>query len=350
MSFNIEKSILIMKIHLVSSTDFMAKGTGVHSAFVGMMDLLKEKNDVEVLKNQEGFGDIFHSHSYGLYFFLKSRKYKGRRIHTVHTTPATITGSVVFPNLVLPFAKLYFKTVFNHADVCIAISPMVERNLRELGVTSKIINIGNPIDLEKWQATSKNRETGREMIGLPQNSKIVLGVGQLQKRKGVEDFIELAKMHPEIHFVWAGSRPFGAITEGVRRINQKIEEAPENVKFVGQIELDDMPCLYAAADLFLFPSYQENCPLAPIEAAASGLPVIFRDLREYELLYDTPYLRAKDNNEFSENIRQVFDNETFGHEAKAISKALTLQFDKNEIREKLISLYKNVYNDYYQAS
>jgi glycosyltransferase involved in cell wall biosynthesis len=111
-----------------------------------------------------------------------------------------------------------------------------------------------------------------------------------------------------------------------------------------------MPCLYAAADLFLFPSYQENCPLAPIEAAASGLPVIFRDLREYELLYDTPYLRAKDNDEFSENIRQVFDNETFGQEAKAISKALTLQFDKNEIREKLISLYKNVYNDYYQAS
>jgi 1,2-diacylglycerol-3-alpha-glucose alpha-1,2-galactosyltransferase len=338
-----------MKIHLVSSTDFMAKGTGVHSAFVGMVDLLKEKNDVEVLKNQEGFGDIFHSHSYGLYYFLKSRKYKGRRIHTVHTTPATIKGSVVFPNLVLPFAKLYFKKVFNHADVCIAISPMVEKNLRELGVTSKIINIGNPIDLDKWYPNPENRDQGRKIMGLSKDKKVVLGVGQLQKRKGVEDFIELAVEHPELHFVWAGSRPFGAITEGVHRINQKIEEAPANVKFLGQIDLEKMPNLYAAADLFLFPSYQENCPLAPIEAAASGLPVIFRDLKEYEMLYDTPYLRAEDNDGFSKYIRQIFENETFRNEARAISKALIQQFDKNEIREKLISLYKNVYNDYYQA-
>ena len=187
-----------MKIHLVSSTDFVAKGTGVHSAFIGMIDLLKEKNDIVVLKNQEGFGDIFHSHSYGLYYFLKSRKYKGRRVHTVHTTPATIKGSVVFPRLILPFAKLYFKKVFNHADVCIAISPMVEKNLREMGVKSKIIQIGNPIDLAKWKFTEDKRKQGRALLRIPEGQKVVLGVGQLQKRKGVEDFIEIAKNHPDL--------------------------------------------------------------------------------------------------------------------------------------------------------
>lgn len=333
-----------MKIHLVSSTDFMAKGTGVHSAFVGMFDLLKEKNDVEVLRNQEGFGDIFHSHSYGLYYFLKSRKYKGRRIHTVHTTPATIKGSVVFPSLVLPFAKLYFKKVFNHADVCIAISPMVEKNLRELGVTSKIISIGNPVDLDKWHPNKEKKAKGREMIQLPMGAKVVLGVGQLQKRKGVEDFIELAEKHPDIYFVWAGSRPFGAITEGVHRINQKIEEAPDNVKFIGQIDLENMPFLYAAADVFLFPSYQENSPLSPIEAAATGLPVLFRDLSEYEMLYESNYLKAKNNQEFSQLISKVFEDSQFKQYAKDLSADLVKQFDKNAIREKLISLYENVYN------
>lgn len=333
-----------MKIHLVSSTDFVNKGTGVHSAFVGMFDLLKEKNDVEVLKNQEGFGDIFHSHSYGLYYFLKSRKYKGRRIHTVHTTPATIKGSVVFPSLVLPFAKLYFKKVFNHADVCIAISPMVEKNLRELGVTSKIINIGNPIDLDKWYPSVEKRALGRKMIELPLDSKIVLGVGQLQKRKGVEDFIELAKLHPDVYFVWVGSRPFGAITEGVGRINQKIEEAPSNVRFLGQVEFDDMPLLYAAADVFLFPSYQENSPLAPIEAAAAGLPVLFRDLKEYEMLYESDYLKAKTNQEFSKLIHGLFDKSSNMKDAKLMSAQLIKQFDKNSIRKKLITLYENVYN------
>ncbi len=332
-----------MKIHLVSSTDFMAKGTGVHSAFVGMFDLLKEENDVEVLKNQEGFGDIFHSHSYGLYYFLKSRKYKGRRIHTVHTTPATLKGSVVFPGLVLPFAKLYFKKVFNHADVCIAISPMVEKNLRELGVTSKIINIGNPVDLDKWYPNPKNRAFGREIIGLPMDRKVVLGVGQLQKRKGVEDFIELANLHPKIHFVWVGSRPFGAITEGVGRINQKIEDAPSNLKFLGQVDFENMPYIYAAADVFLFPSYQENSPLAPIEAAATGLPVLFRDIQEYEMLYEADYLKAKTNKDFSELITAIFEDAAFMNYAKQLSANLLKQFDKNSIRKKLISLYENLY-------
>jgi glycosyltransferase involved in cell wall biosynthesis len=40
------------------------------------------------------------------------------------------------------------------------------------------------------------------------------------------------------------------------------------------LELEDMPLVYAAADVLLFPSYQENCPLAPLEAAACGLPVV----------------------------------------------------------------------------
>jgi 1,2-diacylglycerol-3-alpha-glucose alpha-1,2-galactosyltransferase len=339
-----------MKIHLVSSTDFVAKGTGVHSAFVGMFNLLKEKNDIEVLKNQEGFGDIFHSHSYGLYFFLKSLKYKGRRIHTVHTTPSTIKGSVVFPRLILPFAKLYFKAVFNHADVCIAISPMVEKSLKELGVTSKIINIGNPIDLEKWYSNAEKRKHGRALMGLKNDAKVVLGVGQLQKRKGIEDFIDLARLHPEVHFVWAGSRPFGVLTEGVMRINQKMENAPANVRFLGQVDLEEMPNLYAGADIFLFPSYQENSPLAPIEAAASGLPVIFRDLKEYELLYHSEYLKAKSNLGFSNLISQILDDEIFAARAKVISQNLLVQFDKNLIREKLIALYKNVYEAYDLAS
>lgn len=333
-----------MKIHLVSSTDYIAKGTGVHSAFLGIFDLLKEKNDIEVIKNQDGFGDIFHSHSYGLYYFLKSRKYKGRRIHTVHTTPSTIKGSVVFPKFVLPFAKLYFKKVFNHADVCIAISPMVEKNLHDLGVKSKIINIGNPIDLDKWHTNIEKRKAGRRILNLPENSKVVLGVGQLQKRKGVEDFIELAKLHRNMDFIWVGSRPFGFITEGVTRINQKINEAPNNIKFLGQVDFNDMPLIYAAADIFVFPSYQENSPLAPIEAAAAGLPVIFRDLKEYEMLYHSTYLKAKSIIEFSEMIQSLFSNQSNLDRAKQISKQLVTQFDKHSIRKKLISLYRNVYN------
>lgn len=37
---------------------------------------------------------------------------------------------------------------------------------------------------------------------------VVLGVGQIQHRKGVLDFVEVAKEFPELQFVWAGGLLF----------------------------------------------------------------------------------------------------------------------------------------------
>jgi 1,2-diacylglycerol-3-alpha-glucose alpha-1,2-galactosyltransferase len=330
----------MMKIHVISSTEFMVQGTGVHSAFRSMVDLLNEHNDVEVVVNEEGSGDVFHSHSYGLYFFLKSLKYKGRRIHTVHTTPDTLKGSIMFASLIQPFSNLYFKLVFNHVDVCIAISPMVEQRLKSWGVKSRIVRINNPVALEKWQPKPESKARGRAMMGLKKDDFVVLGVGQLQKRKGVEDFLTLCRKHPNMQFVWAGGKPFGPLTEGF----SQADDLPANLKFLGMVDLATMPTIYAAADVLLFPSYQENSPLVPIEAAASGLPVVFRNLKEYEMLYETEYLKAQNIDEFSNVLTRLYVDDDFRQEAIAMSKNLVKQFDKEVIRAKLLSLYNEVYN------
>ena len=43
-----------MKIHVISETPFVMKATGVHTAFLDHIELLKEKNDIEVVVNDEG--------------------------------------------------------------------------------------------------------------------------------------------------------------------------------------------------------------------------------------------------------------------------------------------------------
>ena len=83
-----------MKIHVVSETPFIMKATGVHTAFMNHIELLKEKNDIEVVVNDEGTGDIFHGHTYGLYYIWKGRRYKGRRVFTAHVIPDSIKGSL----------------------------------------------------------------------------------------------------------------------------------------------------------------------------------------------------------------------------------------------------------------
>ena len=331
-----------MIIHVVSETQFIMKATGVHTAFMEHIELLKEKNDIEVVVNDEGTGDIFHGHTYGLYYLWKGRKYKGRRVFTAHVIPDSIKGSLPLWWLFMPFIRVGLKIVYSYADICIAVSPMVEKAIIATGAKTKIVKIYNPVNIDRWKRTEENRKKGRQMLKLSENEFVVLGVGQLTARKGIEDFLDIAEAIPEVKFVWAGGRPFKGFTEGIKRINKRLYNAGKNVINTGQINLEDMPKIYAAADLMLFPSYQENCPLAPIEAAACGMPVIYRDIEEYRSLYENPYISAGGIEEFITLTKRMIEDNQFYNEGLKISEQLLSQFDKDIIRKKLISIYQSL--------
>jgi 1,2-diacylglycerol-3-alpha-glucose alpha-1,2-galactosyltransferase len=331
-----------LKVHVVSETEFIMKGQGVHTAFVDCVDLLKSDDDIEVVVNNQGRGDIMHAHTYGPYYFWKGIGYRGRRIFTVHVIPDSIKGSLPAWKLLLPFVRWYFRRVYSYATVCIAISPMVESAIKDLNAKTRIVRIFNPIHREKFAPTAERRAAGRKLLGLKDDEFVVLGVGQLEGRKGVEDFLDIAEACPDLTFVWAGGRPFGLMTEGIVKLNKRIAAGGPHVKFPGLFDLSQMPLIYNAADLLLFPSYQENCPLVPIEAAAAGLPVIYRDIREYTVLYESPYLKAKDTPEFISLTKRMAADAKFREEGRAVSGRLLTQFDKTEIRKRLLVLYRDV--------
>jgi len=334
-----------MTIHIISETEFVTQGQGVHTAFVDHVDMMKEKDDIKVVINNEGFGNIFHSHTYGPYLFWKGRRYKGKRVFTVHVIPDSIKGSLPLWKYWLPLVKWYFKQVYSYADVCIAISPYVEKAIKDLGADTRIVKINNPINTTKWRYSDEKRRIGREMLGIAPGEFVVLGVGQIQPRKGVDEFIDIAQSVPEAKFVWIGGRPFGMLTDRILHLNRRIERAPANVKFAGLMDLDEMPFVYAASDVLLFPSYQENSPLAPMEAAACGIPVVFRDIIEYEKLYKHQYLKASDIESFTAIISNLMVNKDFYANAADISNKLIRQFDKEIIRKQLIDLYYELMNN-----
>lgn len=332
-----------LKVHFISETSFGVKANGVHTAFLNLIDLMKEGNDIEVVVNDDGYGDVLHSHTYGPYYFWKGRKYRGKKIFTSHIIPDSINGSVPAAPLLKPILKLYLKIVYRYADVIISISPMVEKAIKDLGTKTKIVNIYNPVLVEEWTRTPERRAAGRKTLGISENDFLVIGVGQLQARKGIEDFIDIAQAIPNAKFVWVGGRPMGnLLTEGVERIDNRIANASKNIQFTGMIDVKEMPEMYAAADLMLFTSYQENSPLSPVEGAAAGLPVIFRDIEEYVLLYKTPYLKAKNTPEFIEQTKKLMENKTTYAEGVATSTKLIQQFEKSYIRKQLVELYTSL--------
>jgi 1,2-diacylglycerol-3-alpha-glucose alpha-1,2-galactosyltransferase len=219
---------------------------------------------------------------------------------------------------------------------------MVEKAIRETGADTRIVKINNPINTQIWKRTDENRNKGRRILGLSDSDFVVLGVGQLEKRKGVDDFLDIAAAVPEARFVWTGGRPFGVLTEGLIRISERFRKAGPNVIQAGQIDLELMPLIYAASDLMIFTSYQENCPLAPMEAAASGIPVIFRDLEEYKLLYENPFLKAGNKEQFIDMVKRMMSEKKYYNDGIEISHRLLAQFEKEIIREKLVTLYKSL--------
>jgi 1,2-diacylglycerol-3-alpha-glucose alpha-1,2-galactosyltransferase len=222
---------------------------------------------------------------------------------------------------------------------------MVEEAIRSLDVRTPIVRIDNPIRAGKYLPEAGKREAGRKLLNVDGDAFVVLGVGQLEARKGVEDFLEIAGKLPHLAFIWVGGRPFGPLTEGVAGLDRRIAAATAanpRLKLAGSFPLEQMPLIYNAADILLFPSFQENSPLVPIEAAAAGLPVIFRALPEYVKLYRCPYLKAKTTDEFADLIHKIHDDTLFQVEAIGMSGNLMRQFDENEIRRQLVSLYRKV--------
>src|SRR5665647_733592 len=102
-----------MKVHVISESLFLMKGTGVHTAFIDHIELLKEKDDIEVVINGKGTGDVFHSHTYGLYYIWKGWNYKGKRVFTAHVIPDSIKGSLPLWWLFMPFVKFGLKIVYS---------------------------------------------------------------------------------------------------------------------------------------------------------------------------------------------------------------------------------------------
>ena len=167
-------------------------------------------------------------------------------------------------------------------------------------------------------------------------------MGQIQPRKGVDDFVAVAEALPNVTFMWVGGRPYGKLTQGHERMTEVIKSAPKNVIWVGIVKLSKMPAYYAAADIYFMPSFQENFAFATIEAASTKLPLVMRDNPEYPDSIFTHYLKAGDAQGFIELIKKLIADPAFFIEYQNESDALANKYEINTYTDKIVKIYKDV--------
>ena len=100
-----------------------------------------------------------------------------------------------------------------------------------------------------------------------------------KKRKGIIDFVELAKRCPEYKFIWFGDTNRLLIPKEITEI---IENHPSNVYFPGYVKGPIIEGAYSDADCFFFPSYEETEGIVVLEALASKCQVVVRDIGVFD--------------------------------------------------------------------
>jgi glycosyltransferase involved in cell wall biosynthesis len=173
--------------------------------------------------------------------------------------------------LVLPFLLAQYGGFLSIGDAN-------RRYLQAYGVAGhKIFSVPNMVDEGFWtfrESRAETRQDRREQLGLDDGDFAVLFVGKFIKRKRPGDLIDaLARLKGrdtgrKIVVYFAGG---GALEPDMRAA---AEAAGVDARFLGFVNIDELPAIYCAMDALGHPAELETFGVIVLEAAILGLPLI----------------------------------------------------------------------------
>jgi 1,2-diacylglycerol-3-alpha-glucose alpha-1,2-galactosyltransferase len=329
-----------LAVNLVSETVDGSHGHGVHTAFLQTRAAL-EHAGVDVRVNARAGCDIVHIETMGLRSLRLLLGTRQRVVVTAHIVPGSLVGSFVLAQVWLPFGALYIRVFYSLADELLAVSPEVVDGLEGMRLGVPVRLVPNAIDVARFRPQPGWREDVRAELGISGDGFVVVCAGQVQPRKGVRGFIDIARAMPDVAFVWVGGMPFKRLTSHYRETLRTVAEAPANCHFVGDVPYEDMPRYYAAADCLFFPSVQETFGLVIVEAAATGLPLVLRDLPTYRPLFGDAYLGGGDD-AFADLLTALRDDPALRAEYAGRAREMASRFDIAQQGRSLLDTYDEV--------
>lgn len=334
----------MISINMLSSADKVA-GQGVGAVYDELMKLLRAKlpSDFEVRVNDRKPSTLTHYHTIDPQFYLSTwRAKRGRKIGFVHFLPDTLDSSLSLPGVARVTLNKYVISFYKRMDQLVVVNPNFIPRLAAYGIApQKVAYIPNFVSTTTFHpVTPAKRDALRADFGFKADDFVVFGAGQVQERKGVDDFITLAQRHPDIQFVWAGGFSFGVITNGYNRLKHAVANAPANLHFTDIIPRETMINYYNAADLFLLPSYEELFPMAVLEAFATHTPVMVRRLDLYDQIIEPYAMEATNVGEMSKMIQTLRTDKSKRDHYAALSAAATEKYSEEHLAEVWEQFYR----------
>ena len=157
-------------------------------------------------------------------------------------------------------------------DAALTMGDRGETHLARLGFArSNMVRMPVMIDEAFWRAREQRvhlREATRAALAIAPDAFVILAVSKLSPRKRMGDLVAaFARLGPGAVLVVAG--------EGEERAGLQVQ-APD-AHWLGFVNIDALPALYAAADVFAHPAENEQYGMVALEAAILGLPLVLSD-------------------------------------------------------------------------
>ena len=196
-----------------------------------------------------------------------------------HSTMEDFRSSFKGSNALAPLFKRWITFCYGLGDVVLTPTEYSRQLLESYGLKKPVYSISNGIDTAFFKPDPGARASFRARYGLAEEEKAVVSVGHTIARKGLPEFLELARRMPEARFLWFGWTNPKLVPQ---EIAQAIQNAPGNVLFPGYVGREELREAYQGADVFAFLSHEETEGIVVLEALACGIPTVLRDIPVYE--------------------------------------------------------------------
>jgi glycosyltransferase involved in cell wall biosynthesis len=282
--------------------------------------------------------EFVHCHSPigGVCGRLAANKTNTKVIYTAH-------GFHFYRNAPLYHWMVYYPTerfLAKFTDILITINKEDFATAQNFKAKKVIYVPGIGIETSKYKSTPTSSEKVKKKLAISGNKVVLLSVGELSKRKNHEIIIRaLSKLNNEnIVYLICGQ---GRLEDHLKNI---AIENNVDVRLLGY--RTDIPEIYSAADIFVFPSLQEGLPVALMEAMAAGLPVICSDIRgNSDLIEDNVggYVIDKNDTEgYEAAIARLISNYEIRQQMKQQNQIRIEDFDLSIINKMMRQVYEEI--------
>lgn len=209
-----------------------------------------------------------------------------------------------------------FNYITKHSDAIIVPGSKSKEYYLSVGATKNNIFIApNIVENDYFIKQSTNFKEEKERIRKEMKidgKKVIIFVGQLIKRKGVDNLIhavnKLNKTIPDIILFIVGNGPLRSELQEICKISKN-----HNVYFTGWIDEKEKVKYYSIADIFVLPTLFDVWGLVINEAMCCGLPVITTTTAgcSYDMIFNGEngfIVKPDDVNELAEAIKKAFEN------------------------------------------